>query len=61
MNDNTQIIYINLDDSGKLVDSEKVSIYAGVVFTSKHDKDKYITQYKSIVQNIRCKYCKKES
>ena len=61
MNDNTQIIYINLDDSGKLVDSEKVSIYAGVVFTSKKDKDKFITQYRSIVQNLKCKYCKKDS
>ena len=30
-----QIIYINIDDSGKLVNSEKVSIYAGLVFTSK--------------------------
>ena len=61
MNDNTQIIYINLDDSGKLVDTEKVSIYAGVVFTSKEDKDKFITQYRSIVQSIKCKYCKKDS
>ena len=60
MNNNTQIIYINLDDSGKLVDTEKVSIYAGVVFTSKKEKDKFITQYRSIVQNLKCKYCKKD-
>lgn len=33
-----QTIYINIDDSGKLVDSEKVSIYAGLVFTSKKEK-----------------------
>lgn len=33
-----QTIYINIDDSGKLVDSEKVSIYAGLVFTSKKRK-----------------------
>ena len=30
-----QVIYINIDDSGKLVDKEKVSIYAGLVFASK--------------------------
>ena len=42
-----QIIYINIDDSGKLVNSEKVAIYAGVVFTSKKEKDKFITQYRS--------------
>ena len=49
-----QTIYINIDDSGKLVDSEKVSIYAGLVFTSKKEKDKFITQYRSIIQNIKC-------
>jgi len=52
-----QIIYINIDDSGKLVNTEKVSIYAGLVFTSKKEKDKFITQYRSIVKDIKCKYC----
>lgn len=61
MTDKTQMIYINLDDSGKLVDTEKVSIYAGVVFTSKQEKDKFITQYRSIIKNLKCKYCKKDS
>ncbi len=53
-----QTIYINIDDSGKLVNSEKVAIYAGLVFTSKKEKDKFITQYRSIVKDIKCKYCK---
>lgn len=52
-----QTIYINIDDSGKLVNTEKVSVYAGIVFTSKHEKDKFITQYRSIIQNLKCKYC----
>ena len=56
---NEQIIYINIDDSGKLVNSEKVSIYAGIVFTNKKEHDKFITQYRSIVNNIKCKYCNK--
>lgn len=60
MAEDLQTIYINIDDSGKLVDSEKVSIYAGLVFTSKDEKDKFITQYRSIVQSIKCKYCKKD-
>lgn len=55
-----QYIYINIDDSGKLVNSERVSIYAGLVFTSKNEKDKFITQYRSIVKDIKCKYCKKD-
>ncbi len=33
-----QTIYINIDDSGKLVNSEKVAIYAGLVFTSYKSK-----------------------
>ena len=33
-----QVLYINIDDSGKLVDTEKVSIYAGLVFASKKKK-----------------------
>lgn len=55
-----QTIYINIDDSGKLVNTEKVAIYAGLVFTSKNEKDKFITQYRSITNNIKCKYCSKE-
>lgn len=54
-----QTIYVNIDDSGKLVNSEKVAIYAGLVFTSKYEKDKFITQYRSIINNIKCKYCSK--
>ena len=53
-----QEVYINLDDSGKLTSKEKVTVYAGLVFLSKTEKDKFITQYKSIVSNIKCKYCK---
>lgn len=59
-NNNIQTIYINIDDSGKLVNSEKVAIYAGLVFTSKIEKDKFITQYKSITESIKCKYCNKD-
>lgn len=55
-----QTIYINIDDSGKLVCSEKVAIYAGLVFSSKNEKDKFITQYRSIVQSIKCKYCRND-
>lgn len=60
MDSNMQTIYINIDDSGKLVDTERVSIYAGLVFISKNEKDKFITQYRSIVESIKCKYCQKD-
>lgn len=52
-----QTIYINLDDSGKLSFKEKVAIYGGIVFLNKKEKDKFITQYKSIVNDLKCKYC----
>ncbi len=59
MNDqnNVQTIFINIDDSGKLVSGEKISVYGGVVFLSKKEKDKFITQYRSIVNDIKCRYC----
>lgn len=52
-----QEIYINLDDSGKLTKKEKISIYAGVIFLSKEEKDKFITQYRKIINEIKCSYC----
>ena len=48
-----QEIYINLDDSGKLTKKEKVSVYAGIVFLSKQEKDKFITQYRKIINYIK--------
>lgn len=59
-NKEIQTIYINIDDSGKLVSSERVAVYAGLVFTSKSEKDKFITQYRSITNSIKCKYCSKQ-
>ena len=55
-----QEIYINLDDSGKLTRKEKVAVYAGLVFLSKEEKDKFITQYRKIINEIKCHYCKVE-
>jgi len=57
MKNETQEIYINLDDSGKLTTKEQISVYGGLVFLSKKEKDKFITQYKSIINDIKCKYC----
>lgn len=52
-----QTIYINLDDSGKLSKNENVCVYGGIVFFDKIEKDKFITQYRSIVNDIKCRYC----
>lgn len=53
-----QEVYINLDDSGKLTKKEHISVYGGLVFLSKKEKDKFITQYRNIVDDIKCDYCK---
>lgn len=57
MRKNIQEIYINLDDSGKLTTKERISVYGGLVFLSKKEKDKFITQYRSIINDIKCGYC----
>ena len=58
MDGENQEIYINLDDSGKLSTKEHISVYGGLVFLSKKEKDKFITQYKYIINDIKCSYCK---
>jgi len=54
---NLQTVFINIDDSGKLSKYEKVAVYGGIVFFSKLEKSKFITQYKNIINDIKCKYC----
>lgn len=56
-NNKEQVIYINLDDSGKLTRKEKISVYGGLVFLSKDERDKFIVQYRNIINSIKCKYC----
>lgn len=52
-----QTIYINIDDSGKISRKEKIAVYGGLIFLNKTEKDKFITQYKAIVNSIKCNYC----
>ena len=56
-NKKEQVIYINLDDSGKLTRKEKISVYGGLVFLSKDERDRFIVQYRDIINSIKCKYC----
>ncbi len=53
-----QVLFINIDDSGKISLKEEIAIYGGVSFISKDEKDKFITQYRSIVNDLKCRYCK---
>lgn len=57
----TQIIYINMDDSGRLVKGEPnelVFVYGGVFFFSLKEQENFSRQYKALVNKIKPKYCK---
>ena len=53
-------IYIYMDDSGKLTKKEKVSVFAGIVL-DKSEKEIFHRRYKSIITDIKCGYCAKNS
>ena len=58
---NEQIIYINMDDSGRLVKGEPnelVFVYGGVFFLSLNEQENFARQYKALVDLIKPKYCK---
>ena len=60
-NENIQIIYINMDDSGQLIKgnpNELVFVYGGVFFLSQKEQENFSRQYKSLVNIIKAKYCK---
>lgn len=56
----TITIYIFMDDSGKLTFKENVSVYAGLAFTNRAEKDNFNRKYRSIFNNIKCSYCNQE-
>lgn len=60
MKNNCQEIYINMDDSGVLHPNDKCCIYGGIVFVGKEEQDNFGRKYKSILNKIKCKYCKSE-
>ena len=54
-----QIIYISLDDSGKLNNNEKYLVYAGLFFTDKKNLEKFKAFYKNIRNQLAKKECYK--
>lgn len=58
-NDN-QIVYISLDDSGKLSPKEKYLVYGGLYFTDRLELEKFKREYKSIRNDIWKKDCYKD-
>lgn len=56
---NEQILYVSLDDSGKLNNKERYLVYAGLFFTNKKTLEKFKIQYKKIRDDIAKKDCYK--
>lgn len=56
-----QVIYINMDDSGRLEKNsptELVFVYEGLFFLNIKEQENFSRQYKSLVNRIKPKYCK---
>ena len=51
-------IFIFMDDSGKLNKNENSCIFGGVFFYSSKDYANFINKYRSVINSIKCKYCK---
>lgn len=61
MDNKIQSIYINMDDSGVLInnrDDNKVFVYGGIFFLSLREQEDFVRQYKLQVNRIKRKYCK---
>ena len=54
----TQHVYLYMDDSGKISISEDYSIFAGIVFYDKAQKSEFANKYRSIRNAIKCNYCR---
>lgn len=59
MNKNNEL-FIYMDDSGKLNSKESSCIFGGLFFYSSKEYNEFIVKYKSIINNIKCKYCKRK-
>lgn len=54
-------IFILMDDSGKMNKNENSCIFGGLFFYSSHEYMNFVNKYKSIINNIKCRYCHKNN
>ena len=60
MKEDKQVIYIYMDDSGKMSHSEKCCSYGGVYFHNRFAKDNFKRHYLNIINNSKCNFCEKD-
>lgn len=56
----TQHIYLYMDDSGKISTKEEYAIFAGIIFKTKQEKNEFINKYRTIIKDIKCNYCNED-
>lgn len=54
-------IFILMDDSGKLNKNENSCIFGGLFFYSSTEYMNFVNKYKSVIDSIKCKYCKQNT
>ena len=52
-----QKLYFFMDESGLLTVNDPYFVYGGIWFTSQTEKNNFKRKYKSIIKDIKCKYC----
>ena len=57
-NKDVQHIHIYMDDSGKISKTEDYAVFGGIAFCDKESHSKFANKYKSIIKEIKCKYCR---
>ena len=55
-----QVIYIYMDDSGKMSHTEKCCSYGGVYFINRNDRDNFKRLYVDIIKNNKCRFCNQD-
>ena len=57
---NIQHVYIYMDDSGKISKYEDYAIFAGMILRNDIERSEFINKYRSICEQIKCKYCEQK-
>ncbi len=52
-----QVIYIYMDDSGKMSHSEMCCSYGGVYFKNTNDRDNFSRHYFDVIEENKCRFC----
>lgn len=60
MNNNEQVVYIYMDDSGRMSHADKYCSYGGVYFKNRNDRDNFKRHYLDIIKENKCRFCEQD-